>query len=210
MITKRSFCTYALAFFAIAQTTHSSQAAQTAPDTNLLVRFFNYVLVNPTELTPTVRAKHVLIGGFLYGSWIRVITRSTKESFYTASLKQYFTSMWNHLKKGQVALSAQDVIDLLDCYWLGNEFKLVEYEQEFPDGLLIKDKKVKAKPCGIIGNFDAYILKNLPKSSEYSLFLAGIAYTVYNYIRYGKLKTPEEIEKGMETAILTNALTKQS
>jgi hypothetical protein len=194
MITKKSFCTYALTALIATGLVQTSRATETETIPRFISWFEN---AYPTNLSHKARLTILCTGGFTLACLIRLWTRSTDESLYTktwselgTAIKSDFKLAINHIKNGNIVEGTRLLVWLPLHRFIGNEFKLIDFEQEYPDGLLIKDKKVKAKPCGFIGNFDAYILKNLTKLTEYTGLLALVGFVAYNYLLHGESKAP--------------------
>src|SRR5271156_1071686 len=154
MITKKSFCTYVLTALIA---TGFVQTSRTTEEASSIAASVVNALKNayPTNLSHEARLTILCVGGFTLACLIRLWTRSTDESLYTktwselgSAVKNDFKLAINHIKNGSIVEGTRLIFWLPLHRFIGNEFKLIDFEQEYPDGLLIKDKKVKAKPCG--------------------------------------------------------------
>lgn len=155
--------------FTMALTLITSGAAQ-AHDTS--------ILKNVTDTAGTMSAvykactsKKALICAFVLfaAGYIRLATKSSPKTKVTRNWQEYFTKLASLLNVTQIGTS--EYWNTADQLIIGDQFKLIDKSIKDKDDegrdVTFKKKAVEVSPSGMLGYFDAYILKNLKTIFEH-------------------------------------------
>lgn len=113
-----------------------------------------------TSSSQSLRTALVVAGTVLVTSWIRLKSKETE---------RYMHYTWENDWKGLVKvwnMFTPTYWKLVDKYCIGRELALydVNYTEERNGSLIrIKDKEIKSTPFGLMGLFDAYVLRPFVK-----------------------------------------------
>lgn len=146
----------------------------------------SFVLIG-SETVPAGKTKKTLafVGRFIPGSkaakmfsvvavlatWIRL---NTKGSSFDYKLKDWRSDFELFLKSLNIcdAESRAVLLMLFDKWIVGRQLSIIDvsYETTDDNGMIttLKDKKIKAKPFGLMGWIDALVLKNIEKINDYA------------------------------------------
>lgn len=110
--------------------------------------------------------KNLAIGSIVAS--ILYIMLKTKKTNYNLSMKNFksdFNGIVDAAKHGNLSLAGDLAYGFFQDYFVGREFKSLQigFEEITDSGTVIKvkDSKIKCAPFGVVGLFDAYVLKQL-------------------------------------------------
>src|SRR4030095_8120061 len=134
-------------------------------------------LASVARFVPGTKAAAVITAVTVIAMWIRL---NTKGSSFNYKLKDWRSDFELFLKSLNIfdAESRAVLMTLFDKWVIGRQFSILDIStrEEKEDGsvMTIKDKKIKAKPFGLMGYFDAYVLLQLKKINEHIKEIQGL------------------------------------
>jgi len=127
-------------------------------------------LASVTSFAPGTKAAIVITAVTVIAMWIRL---NTKGSSFNYKLKDWRSDFELFLKSLNIfdAESRAVLMMLFDKWVIGRQFSILDIStrEEKEDGsvVTVKDKRIKAKPFGLMGYVDAYVLLQLKKINEH-------------------------------------------
>jgi len=138
----------------------SQSNAQQAPAANAATNAVKFVLDNKALLSG--------ITAFAVGTWIRLLTKP-KAEYQCDQWKDDLKDLLESFNIFDTKLYKQ-LVHLFDKWFIGLEVKIEETatKTKMEDGSLfiLKGKKLIQKPFGFVGFLDAYVIKQVKKTTE--------------------------------------------
>ncbi len=141
------------------------------------------VLPSVARCIPGSRAAVIVTAITVIAMWIRL---NTKGSSFNYKLKDWRSDFDLFLKSFNIfdAESRATLLMLFDKWIIGRQLSIIDvsYESEDDNGTvtILKDKKLKAKPFGLMGFIDAYALIQFKKINEFAKEINGVITLINN------------------------------
>lgn len=145
------------------------------------------------NMTASFTPRKTAIAGSIIASILYVMMK-TKKTNYDSSMK-YFKRDLNAiiiaLKNGDIKGAAHLMKAFFDDYIVGRELKIQEinFSEKKEDGTVIKvkDTRLKCLPFGLMGLFDAYVIKQVKAliDNHSNLIIAAVALS--NFMAWGEI-----------------------
>src|ERR1700733_10823972 len=120
-------------------------------------------------LCPTKETVAIATFVWAWATWVRLNTKGSAFDYTTENWREDFKAFLQSLNIFD-AESRATLMNLYDKWIVGRAFSLIDvaYRSRDENGVVVtrKDKKVKSKPFGLMGLFDAYVLIQLKKTQE--------------------------------------------
>lgn len=138
--------------------------------------------------------KNMAVGAVI--SSVLYVMLKTKKTNYNLSMKNFthdFNMIIESIKEGNMREAGSLAYQFFQDYFIGREFKslAIGFEEVTENGTVIKvkDTKIKCLPFGVIGLFDAYVLKQLEGITKAHTNTVGIILALANFVAISELQS---------------------